>query len=151
MARIVLLDAGVIGLLVSDPHLPAVAHGIAWLGDLAGRADVTIPDVAAFEVRRELLRIGASRKLSNLASLRARLLRAEVTEDAWIKAAEFWALVRRAGKPTANPEALDADAILAGVAATLGMPGDDVVIATTNVRHLTRFPGIDAREWRAVR
>lgn len=150
MARIVLLDAGVIGLLVSDPHLPSVALGLEWLDRLAGRADVVIPDVAAFEVRREMLRLGATRKLAELAGLRGRFLRVEVTEDAWIKAAEFWALVRRAGRPTASPEALDADAILGGVAATVGMPGESVVIATTNARHLARFPGVDARDRREV-
>jgi len=45
---------------------------------------------------------------------------------------------------------LDADAILAGVAATMADPTDRVVIATTNVRHLGWFPGIDAREWQTI-
>ena len=151
MARIILLDAGVIGLLVSSPHLPNVAEGIAWVTAFAGRADVTLPDVTAFEVRRELIRIGSATKLARLANLRSRLTRVEVTEDAWIKASEFWALVRQSGKPTASPDALDADAILAGVAASVGLPGDDVVIATTNVRHLSLFPGVDAREWKTIR
>lgn len=42
------------------------------------------------------------------------------------------------------------DAILAGVAATIGSPGNPVVIATTNVGHLSRFPGIDARPWEQI-
>ena len=50
----------------------------------------------------------------------------------------------------AGPDALDADAILAGVAATIGAPGDEVVIATTNVRHLSRFAGVDARVWAEI-
>ena len=151
MARIILLDAGLIGLLASAPHLPAVIEGKAWLEGHLGQNEVTIPDVAAYEVLRELIRLGATEKLIRLDDLRARLFSAEVTEDAWDKAAEFWALVRKAGKPTASPDALDADAILAGVAATIATPGDAVVIATTNVRHLARFPGIDARPWREVR
>lgn len=151
MARVVLLDAGVIGLLVSDPHLPAVAEGRDWLDGLDPSVEVAFPDVAIYEVRRELLRLGASRKLARLVDLLAGATRAEVTEDAWIKAAEFWAMVRKTGIPTASPDALDADAILAGVAATIGMPGDVVEIATTNVRHLTRFPGVEAWEWREVR
>jgi hypothetical protein len=28
--------------------------------------------------------------------------------------------------------------------------GDEVVIATSNVRHLARFPDIDAREWETI-
>ena len=42
------------------------------------------------------------------------------------------------------------DAILAGCAATVGRPGDEVIIASSNVRHLSRFPGIDAREWTSI-
>ncbi len=52
--------------------------------------------------------------------------------------------------PTAGDEGLDADAILAGQADTLAPPGDVVVIATTNVRHLGRFPGIDAHLWEMI-
>ena len=28
-----------------------------------------------------------------------------------------------------------------------GLPGDTVTIATTNVAHLSKFPGIDAQIW----
>ncbi len=44
--------------------------------------------------------------------------------------------------PTAGHAELDVDAVLAGMAATAGLPGDTVTIATTNVRHLVRFPGV---------
>jgi hypothetical protein len=56
-----------------------------------------------------------------------------------IRAAEFWALLRQMGIPTASPDALDADAILAGQAALAGQPGDAITIATTNLAHLNRF------------
>ncbi|HEV8000023.1 MAG TPA: hypothetical protein VGP63_09095, partial [Planctomycetaceae bacterium] len=74
-----------------------------------------------------------------------------LTTDASIKAAEFWAFLRQSGTPTAAPDALDADAILAGQAALAGQPGDTVTIATTNLAHLIRFPGIDAQTWDRVR
>ena len=64
-----------------------------------------------------------------------------MTTNAMIKAAEFWAFLRLAGIPTASPDALDADAILAGQAALAGQPGDSVTIAMTNLAHLNRFPG----------
>ncbi len=70
-----------------------------------------------------------------------------LTTDAIIKAAEFWAFLRQAGIPTASPDSLDADAILAGQAALASRPGDTVTIATTNLAHLIRFPGIDAQIW----
>ena len=54
-------------------------------------------------------------------------------------AAEFWALVRNAGVPTAHPHALDADCILAAQVMLLGGPDDVVTVATTNARHLSRL------------
>ena len=147
MTRTILLDAGVVGLLVSPPNLPAVRRALSWLDSLLGKVDIMIPDITDFETRRELIRLGATTKLTRLDDLHTSLLRIEVTQAAWLKAAEFWASVRRAGVPTASPDALDADAILAGVAVTLGLPGDEVLIATTNVRHLSRFPGVVALPW----
>jgi predicted nucleic acid-binding protein len=145
------LDAGIIGLLCCSPSIPEVAACLEWLDrmDQAGVV-VVIPDVTLYEVRRELARLGASAKLARLDTLRDSLSPAAVTRDAWLMATEFWAIVRRSGLPTADPHALDGDAILAGVAATIGAPGDTATIATDNVGHLARFPGVDAREWRAI-
>ena len=111
---------------------------------------VVMPDVTMYETRRELNRLGATAQLAQIDKLRHDLGPTPVTPEAWLKAAEFWAIVRKAGKPTADPHSLDGDAILAGVAATIGMPGDPVTIATTNVGHLARFPGIDARSWEMI-
>jgi hypothetical protein len=59
------------------------------------------------------------------------------------QAAIFWADARRLGLPTASPDALDADIILAACAATIGQPGDEVIVATINVGHVARY--CDAR------
>ncbi len=64
--------------------------------------------------------------------------------DHGTKAAEYWAFLRQSGIPTSSPDALDADAILAGQAAMAGQPDDTVMIATTNLAHLNRFPRIRA-------
>ena len=116
---------------------------------MAGVA-ILIPAVIDYELRRELLRIGAKAKLRELDGLRKRFRILPVSGAAWLRAAEFWALSRRMGVPTGPDAALDADAILAGCAATVGRPGDEVIIASSNVRHLSRFPGIDAREWISI-
>jgi hypothetical protein len=52
----------------------------------------------------------------------------------------------------ARSKALDVDAILAAQALTMTIAGDgdEVLIATSNVGHLARFPGIDAREWETI-
>ena len=151
MTRYVPLDSGVIGLLCVSPSSTKAASCNAWLNRLdAAGVLVVMPDVTIYETRRELIRLGATTQLARLDQLRRALRPTPVTTEAWIKAAEFWAIVRRAGLPTADPQALDADAILAGQALTAASPGDAVIVATTNVRHLGRFPGIDARPWQTI-
>jgi hypothetical protein len=65
-----------------------------------------------------------------------------------LKAAELWAEARKRGRPTADPKELDGDVILAAQAALVADEGNEVIIATTNVGHLSQF--IDAREWRFI-
>ena len=65
------------------------------------------------------------------------------------KAAEFWALARQQGTPTASDPALDADMILSAQYELAKDDGDDPVVATTNVGHLSLFA--DARHWRDIR
>jgi hypothetical protein len=111
---------------------------------------IKIPAIADYEVRRELLRIGARAKLRRLAGMRQRFELIDITQDVLETAADFWAILQQTGLPTAGSESLDADAILAGMAATVGRPGDLVLVATSNIKHLARFPGIDARQWETI-
>jgi predicted nucleic acid-binding protein len=114
--------------------------------DAAG-AVVIVPEIADYEVRRELLRVAATAGLRRLDRLVSALAYDPITTAAMRRAAEFWALVRNAGLPTADTKALDADCILAAQAVLLGGSGDSVEIATTNVRHIARFPGVQAGSW----
>ncbi len=73
MSRYVLLDAGPLGLACSRPGAPRVDRCLAWLIHLEfSAADVVIPAIADYEVRRELIRLGAVAKLRNLDLLKAR-------------------------------------------------------------------------------
>jgi hypothetical protein len=151
MARLILLDSGPLGLIVRAPSRPQVVRCITWLKTISATgATVVIPEIAHYEVRRELLRIraiGSLRRLEYYLDPSGGLKHLTLTTDAIIIAAEFWAFLRQSGIPTASPDALDADAILAGQAALAGQPSDIVTIATTNLAHLRRFPGIDAQIW----
>jgi predicted nucleic acid-binding protein len=113
-------------------------------------ADAIIPAIADYEVRRELIRLRATAKLRRLDALRGRFGCVPVAPEAFDRAAEFWALIRRGGMPIAGDEALDADAIIAGLAATLGGLSDTVTIAISNVRHFSRFPGVTAELWSKI-
>ena len=98
---------------------------------------VLIPEIADYEVRRELLRANKARGLARLDALAGLLEYLPLTTAAMRQAAVFWAQARQQGRPTADDKALDGDVILAAQAMTLGAA--DVVIATTNVGHLSRF------------
>ena len=143
MADIVLLDAGPLG-MVSHPR-PA-DEIIAWLATLLGSGKrVLVPEIADYEVRRELLRASLSRSVRRLDELHSALGFLPITTDAMRKAAEFWADARRRGRPTADEKTLDADVILAGQSATFS---GKVVIATANPRHLSRF--VPAQPWHEI-
>jgi predicted nucleic acid-binding protein len=141
----VLLDAGPLG-MVSHPRMSSDVA--AWLALLvSGGVEVLIPEIADYEVRRELIRAGRTKGIDRLNQLKTTLGFVPITSIAMLRAAEFWAEARRRGRPTASDESLDADVILAAQAATI--TGKDVVIASTNPRHISRFT--NAEHWQDVR
>ncbi len=107
---------------------------------------VIVPEIADYEVRRELLRANKTNGLQRLDGLTQLLEYLPLTTTAMREAARLWADVRQHGKPTAGAEALDGDVILAAQAMTFG--ATDIVIATTNVGHLSRF--IAAELWQDI-
>ncbi len=62
--------------------------------------------------------------------------------------AQLWAEARRAGTPTADTKALDGDVILSAQAKLEELKGNEVIVVTTNIRHLSQF--VDACEWRLI-
>ena len=149
MSRVVLLEAGPTGLL-TNPRAGALYQACSeWLAALvSGGTRVVLPEIADYEVRRELLRIGSTRGIDRLNTLKTVLDYLPITTDVMLRAAEFWALARRRGRPTAANAELDCDVILAAQAGLLSAAGDQPVVATTNVRHLSLFP--EARRWQDV-
>jgi hypothetical protein len=69
-----------------------------------------------------------------------------ITTIAMRQAAQFWAQARQQGQPTAGDKTIDGDMILVAQAMTLAVP--NVVIATTNVGHLSRF--VAAELWQSI-
>lgn len=60
----------------------------------------------------------------------------------------MWAKARQEGRPTADSKGFDFDVILAAQALTFGAPKSDVVVATTNVKHLAQF--VAAKHWTEI-
>ena len=104
-----------------------------------------MPEIADYEVRRELIRVGAGASVTRLDGLKNLIDYLSLTTPMMQKAAELWAQARNAGIPTADKHALDGDVILCAQALSLGLPPADFVVATSNVRHLARF--VPAKEW----
>lgn len=146
---IVVLDSGPLG-LVSNPkgQADALRCGI-WLRSLLDSGVRVIhPEIADYEVRRELLRGGKVTGLRRLDVFKSTLVYLPLTTSAMLLAAEFWADTRKQGRPTAPDDALDGDVILAAQAALLRETDRRVVVATANVKHLSRF--VDARHWSEI-
>jgi len=143
VSRAVLLDTGPLGFLTNPARSPSGVACADWLdGLLAKGVRVLVPEVADYEMRRELLRAGKIAGLARLDAFGRTLEYLPLTTAAMRRAAELWADARRKGLPTADRHALDGDVILAAQALTLGV---EVVVATTNVGHLARF--VTAAEW----
>ena len=70
MARLILMDSGPLGLIVRAPSKPQVVRCLTWLKAIsAAGATVIIPEIAHYEVRRELIRILRGREPATLGAL----------------------------------------------------------------------------------
>jgi predicted nucleic acid-binding protein len=142
VSRVVLLDAGPLGLVTNPQRSPQSVACAQWLQSIIARGSrVILPEIADYEVRRELLRANKVKGLAHLDALAELLEYLPLTTAAMRQAALFWAQARQQGQPTASDKTIDADMILAAQAMTLYVP--DVVIATTNIGHLSRFASVD--------
>ncbi len=148
---IVLLDTGPLGLITSSKASPGARESNVWLQFLLRENHfVVIPEIVDYELRREFLRGRMTKALINLETLSMELTFMPITTPVMRQAAEFWAVACQRGMATAADQALDSDMILAAQAVLIEQEWEqEVVIATTNVRHLAGFA--TAREWRDIR
>lgn len=154
MSLIVLLDSGPLGLVTNPKAGPEADACKLWLRGLPRQGHLAlVPEITDYEIRRELRLHAKVRGLENLDRFKALNRYLPLTTEAMLKASDFWAEARRSGIPTADRLALDADVILAAQASTL-LPADwnrvgaEIVIATTNVGHLSGF--VEARLWQDI-
>ena len=107
-----------------------------------------IPEIVDYELCRELLRARKSENLTRLDGLKSPLIYVPLTTECMLRAAELWAFARSSGIPTTDPKRLDVDVILAAQALTIPASHAEVVVATSNVGHLSRF--VPAFEWSRI-
>ena len=144
---VIVLDTGPLGLVTNPKQSGENLACYQWMEDLiAAERRVIVPEIADYEIRRELLRAGKINGLRRLELIVSTLEYLPITTAAMRLAADIWSQTRKAGQPTASNEALDGDVILAAQALTLNE--SDVIVVTTNVGHLSRF--VPAKTWREV-
>jgi predicted nucleic acid-binding protein len=149
MIRLILLDSGPLGMVTNPKATGITLDCQLWLKALLQRGErIVIPEISDYEVRRELLRAGLLRSLRRLDSLKQTLDYIPIRTDTMLLAAELWAEARKTGQPTAAPKALDGDVILSAQARLLCGEVSEVIIATTNVTHLSRF--VTALDWQSI-
>ena len=102
-------------------------HCRQWINECetAGHR-VLIPAISYYEVLRELEQRQATSQIArlNMFCLQPKRFLTLTTEHLMV-AAQLWGRVRRAGLPTADPQALDGDVILAAQALSWALPRPD--------------------------
>ena len=137
MTRIVLLDSGPLGMLVHPQRGQPLE---SWIQELSETGTlVVMPAITYYELRRELVRMDRTAAVAHLDGFARNLAHAVVSTPILVRASQLWAETRKRGLPTDDDRALDVDVILSATALELTDAGHDVVVATTNVRHISRF------------
>lgn len=146
MSRVIILDTGPLGVATKRRGVPDAEACRQWIASgIRNGARFHVPALAYYEVCRELERI---RNFAGIARLDAfcnavpgRYL--PVTDTALRRGCRLWAQARNAGTATADPKELDCDVLISAQALDLVVPAPDLIIATTNVGHLSQFVTAD--------
>ena len=140
MSRVILLDAGPLGLLANANPKPRGGACNEWLVRLRRRGTVVqIPLLVDFEVRRSLMLDRAFASLDTLDRLVAQCGHFVPATRTIRIAADLWADLRRRGRSVGPDRDLQADVILAAQALELTAEGYETWIATDNLRHLRQL------------
>lgn len=150
MNQIILLNSAPLAMVTNPKASPENESCRMWLRTLLSQdVEVIIPEITDYEVRRELLRAKKLNGIKALEKLKNTLTYLPIDTLTMLKAAEFWSQARQMGRPTASDKALDGDVILAAQAALQKNANNQVIVATTNVKHLSLF--VAAREWKLIK
>lgn len=153
MRRVIVLDTFPLSSTAKREPPPGVAPTTLdlchrWvLACISAGNRIVVPAISYYEALRELERLNAGAQIARLRAF------CHAVPDRYISltdthldlAAKLWAQARNSGTPTASVDALDGDVLLAAQALTIGVPHQQVVVATTNVSHLARL--VPADHW----
>jgi predicted nucleic acid-binding protein len=149
MSRLLFVDSGPLGYAftptVNDEH----SRCSQWLEALVVNGEqLAIAEIVDYECRRGWLRHENHAALAKLDGARAALIYVPITTASMVRAAELWAESRKGGYATTTDQRLDADVILAAQVSSYAHTSTEIVVATMNVRHLSRF--VNAKMWHEI-
>lgn len=149
MNKVVVLDSSPLGLLSNPRRTPEVLACSDWAKkQIANGTRIIVPEIADYEVRRELIRAEKSRGLAELDIICSAFEYLPISSNAMRHAARLWAETRKAGRATASDDALDGDVILVGQALEI-IGANELIVASSNTRHLSWF--LTAMAWTDIR
>ena len=150
MARIIVLDSGPLGDACRRRGSLEVEELRDWLiRAVVNGTIVAIPEIADYEVRRGLILDGVTSGIKRLDELHEHLgFYIPISTASMRRAAELWADARRRGVATADEKEIDSDVILAAQAMLFCGLTDELLVATYNERHLSRY--VNAHHWRDI-
>ncbi|NJL10291.1 MAG: type II toxin-antitoxin system VapC family toxin [Calothrix sp. SM1_7_51] len=141
--NIVLLDSGPLSWVINlRSKKPDVIRCSAWFRRILNNYTVMIPEIADYEVRRELIHQKLEASLKRLDELKDLndVVYQPITTEIMNKSANLWGWARSTGQSTAQSTALDGDVIVAATAIITAQTSENqVIIATTNVKDLQRY------------
>ena len=145
MTKTIIFDSGPLG-MATNPRAKSEESQACkrWFEHiLRTRYRIVIPEIADYEVRRELIRIQSITIVEQLNRLSRLVVHLPLTTEMMLRAAELWAIARQTGQGTAHPKSLDGDMVLAAQVLVAYGKDLDAIVATTNVAHINRFVRAD--------
>lgn len=148
MPTAVFLDTGPLSLITHPRDERREEARLRLLTLLEDGSLVVLPEITDYEHRRKLLHLDSLGSIRHLDALKETIGYAPLTTGVMLRAARLWAEARKRGLPTASERALDIDVILAAQALEFADNEDEVIVATMNPRHLSRF--VNTRDWQEI-
>jgi predicted nucleic acid-binding protein len=151
MTHLLVLDSSVVGAITNPKQTsPIIRDCQIWFRrSLEHQLIFVLPEIADYEIRRELLRGKKINGIKKLDELKSAIYYYPIDSEIMLTAAQLWAESRQRGMPTADARELDGDVILAAQAIQLESKGYEVTIVTTNVGHLAQF--VHASHWQDLK
>ena len=96
MSKLILLDSGPLGIISNPSQSQTVVTCRDWeQRHLEQENVIVVPEIADYEVRRELLRADKASGIQRLDLIKNTFAYMPITTDVMVRAAEFWALARK--------------------------------------------------------